>query len=251
MKRILIPLPTKDFDPTEAAIPWKMLTQAGHAVVFATPDGTKAEADFRMVCGAGLGPFKKFLMADKNGVSAYKSMHGSPEFDAPIRYAEIGDSNFDGLILPGGHAPAVKEYLESSVLQEFIAGMMGADKPVGAVCHGVVLVARSINPATGRSVLHGRKTTGLPNKMELSAWALTKLWLGNYYRTYPQTVQDEIIESLASPDDYFAGPSSILRDNPDKLERGFTVCDRRYLSARWPGDIHRFVTEFLLLLEEN
>lgn len=36
---ILIPLPNHDFDPTEAAVPWRMLTKAGHKVSFATPRG--------------------------------------------------------------------------------------------------------------------------------------------------------------------------------------------------------------------
>ena len=33
-------------------------------------------------------------------------------------------------------------------------------------------------------------------------------------------------------------------DAPEQLERGFTVRDGQYLSARWPGDAHRFAVEF-------
>jgi peroxiredoxin Q/BCP len=32
MARILIPLPDTDFDTTEMAVPWRVLTDAGHAV---------------------------------------------------------------------------------------------------------------------------------------------------------------------------------------------------------------------------
>jgi protease I len=42
MARVLMPLPARDFDPTEAAVPWAMLTAAGHNVIFATPDGRLA-----------------------------------------------------------------------------------------------------------------------------------------------------------------------------------------------------------------
>ena len=34
---ILIPIPDRDFDPTEVAVSWQMVTRAGHRVVFATP----------------------------------------------------------------------------------------------------------------------------------------------------------------------------------------------------------------------
>jgi hypothetical protein len=41
---------------------------------------------------------------------------------------------------------------------------------------------------------------------------------------------------------------SIKRDSPEHLEAGFTVRDGAYLSARWPGDAHRFAAEFNGLL---
>ena len=34
--RVLIPLPDRDFDVTEVAVPWRVLCDAGHQVVFAT-----------------------------------------------------------------------------------------------------------------------------------------------------------------------------------------------------------------------
>lgn len=59
MASILIPLPSTDFDPTEAGVPWRILTRVGHTVRFATPDGAQAAADPIMVTGKGLG-----LLAD-------------------------------------------------------------------------------------------------------------------------------------------------------------------------------------------
>ena len=37
MATVLIPLPHTDYDPSEVAVPWRVLSQAGHRVVFATP----------------------------------------------------------------------------------------------------------------------------------------------------------------------------------------------------------------------
>ena len=39
--RVLIPLPDRDFDVTEVAVPWRLLTDAGHEVVFATERGAQ------------------------------------------------------------------------------------------------------------------------------------------------------------------------------------------------------------------
>ncbi len=110
---------------------------------------------------------------------------------------------------------------------------------------------RALDPDTGRSVLHGRKTTALLRRQERLAYQLTRITLGDYYLTYPVTVQDEVTASLASPDDFTEGPTPVLRDNMEHLSRGFTVRDGNYLSARWPGDVYRFSTEFLEMVKVN
>lgn len=248
MATVLIALPSRDFDPTESAVPWQTLTAAGHEVVFATPDGRPGEPDDRMLTGRGLGPWKPVLIADANGRSACARMSASPAFARPLRHDELRIADFDALVLPGGHAPGMRPYLESATLQALVASAFAADKPVGAICHGVVLAARAKGP-DGRSVLHRRKTTALTRQMELTAWALTGLWLGRYYRTYPTTVQAEVTAALADPAQFIAGPMATRRDSPAQPGLGFTVRDGRYLSARWPGDAHRFSAEFAAMLD--
>ena len=54
MARVLLPLPARDFDPSEAAVSWRVLVAAGHVVGFVTPDGLPAAADEIMVTGKGL-----------------------------------------------------------------------------------------------------------------------------------------------------------------------------------------------------
>ena len=250
MATILMPLPSTDFDPTESGVPWAILSAAGHRVVFATPDGKPENADKRMRDGVGLGLLAPMLRADANGQKAYAQMAASAEFLRPRSYGEVANEAYDALLLSGGHAPGMKTYLESTLLQQKVAEFFGSDKPVGAICHGVVLAARSKLPS-GLSVLHGRKTTALTQQMEMSAWALTCLWLGDYYRTYSTTVQAEVSAGLARVEDFVQGPMSLRRDSPDNLNVGFTVQDGNYLSARWPGDAHRFATEFVAMLPKT
>jgi hypothetical protein len=74
-------------------------------------------------------------------------------------------------------------------------------------------------------------------------------WRGNYYRTYPATtVEDEVKQNLANPQDFDRGPLSITRDSLKNLKAGFTVRDGCFLFARWPGDAHQFGTEFAAMV---
>jgi protease I len=247
MTSVLVVIPSHDFDPTETAVPWQTLTERGCSVRFATPDGRPGRADPRMLTGHGLGLLKPLLMADANGLRAWGQMATSPAFLHPLRHDELRADDHDGLLLPGGHAPGMRTYLESASLQALVAAAFARGLPVGAICHGVVLAARS-RAADGRSVLFGRRTTALTRPLELTGWALTALWLGRYYRTYPTTVQDEVSAALAQRADFISGPMALRRDAPGQLEAGFTVRDGNYLSARWPGDAHRFASDFAGML---
>jgi protease I len=176
--KILIPMSDRDSDPTEVAIPWKQLTALGYEVQFPSPLGQIPEADRRMLSGRGLRPWRPFLRARKDARKAYSELEKDPHFQSPLPYKELNDRDFDGVLLPGGHGPGIKTYLESEELQQLVVEVTQAEKPLAAICHGVVLAARAVNPETGKSVLFGRKTTALPRAMEMSAWLLIGLWLG-------------------------------------------------------------------------
>lgn len=248
---ILIATSTYDFDPTEVGIPWRILHDARQEIRFATDTGTAGVCDQRMLNGNRFGILKSLLVAQKEGRQAYAEMLDASAFQSPISFDQISVSDYDGLILPGGHAKGIIPYLESPVLQKAIVEFFAANKPVGAICHGVIPACRAQNPETGKSVLFGRKTTALLKRQEMLAYHLTRFNLGDYYRTYPTTVEDEVVASLEKPEDFFHGPTPLLRDDIDHLSRGFTVRDGNYLSARWPGDVHKFSLEFLEMMRDN
>ncbi|MGW4245710.1 type 1 glutamine amidotransferase domain-containing protein [Nocardia sp. NPDC004722] len=245
--RVLMPVPDTDFDVTEVAVPWRILTDAGHDVVFATERaGTVPQADPRLLTGVLFGQ----LGAEDEPKQFYRELTESPEFRATTAWSDLEVEQFDGLVLPGGHAPGMRQYLGSEVLHEQIAKFWALERPVGAICHGVLVLARAQDPATGRSVLADRRTTCLPKYMERSAYFLTAWRLGRYYRTYPAYVEDEVKAALTDPRAQFQrGPTELVRrgtatdDTP-----AFTVSDRNYLSARWPGDAYLFAHHYLALL---
>lgn len=247
---VLIATSTLDFDPTEVAVPWQILRDGGQDVHFATDTGKPGSADQRMLDGSGFGILKPLLIAQPGAQETYRRMLQDGAFQSPISYEEIKVEDYDALLLPGGHAKGTIPYLESKVLQTAIAAFFKANKPVGAICHGVVAACRALDPDTGTSVLHGHKTTALLKRQERLAYQLTRAKLGDYYLTYPITVEDEVLSTLQVPDDFIQGPTPVLRDNPKHLSRGFTVQSGNYLSARWPGDAHKFANDFLAMVNE-
>jgi putative intracellular protease/amidase len=284
MARVLTLLPARDFDPSEAAVSWRVLVDAGHAVHFATPDGKPAAADDIMLTGQGLDPWGAvpllrkaplvglLLRANRDARRAYARMIADANYAAPLRWDAVDIAGFDALLLPGGHrARGMRDYLESDILQRHVAGFFESEKPVAAICHGVLLAARSISPRTGRSVLHGYKTTALTWALENSAWSLarvTRFWDPDYYRTYLEqdgqpsgfmSVQQEVTRALMRAEDfcdvakddpnYRRKTSGLARDTSNDSRPAFVVRDRNYVSARWPGDAHTFAKTFATMLE--
>jgi putative intracellular protease/amidase len=284
MARVLIPLPARDFDPSEAAVSWRVLTDAGHVVGFATPDGRPAAADDMMLTGRGLDPWGAIpqlrnwpligllMRANRDARRRYAEMVADHSYVAPQRWDAIDPSGFDALLLPGGHrARGMREFLESETLQRVVIHFFDEEKPVAAICHGVLLAARSISKRTGSSVLSGYQTTALTWAFENSAWSvarITRFWDPNYYRTYLEqngqpkgfmSVQQEVTRALARPEDFLDVPrtdpdhrrktSGLERDSIDNETPAFVVRDRNYVSARWPGDVHTFAKTFAGMLK--
>jgi putative intracellular protease/amidase len=242
-----MPVPDRDFDVTEVAVPWRILTAAGHRVCFATESaGTVPAADPRLLTGVLFGR----LGAADEPKRFYDQLTASPEFRDTTAWAELDPAGYDGLILPGGHAPGMRQYLGSEVLREKVAQFWELGRPVGAICHGVLVLARTKVAQTGRSVLADRRTTCLLKYQERGAYLLTAWRLGRYYRTYPEYVEDEVRAALASPAQFVRGPRVVAaRGTAADDSPAFAVQDGTYVSARWPGDAYLFAKTFLALLQ--
>jgi putative intracellular protease/amidase len=244
-RRIWMPLPDRDFDVTEVAVPWKLLTEAGYEVVFATEFGATPACDPLLIDGVVFGQ----LGAEPEPVAFYREMEWTAAFRRPVAWDSIAPDDYDALHLAGGHAPGMKQYLGSARLREKVAGFWKLDRPVSAICHGVLILARTVEPETGRSLLHGRRTTCLPKYMERAAWYLTAWKLGRYYRTYPEYVEDEVKAALADPGQFARGPLTLAtRGTRDDDGPAFVVEDDRYVSARWPGDSYLIARKLIGLL---
>jgi putative intracellular protease/amidase len=250
MACVLLPLPDEGFDVTEVAVPWWLLTRAGHEIVFCTEKGGSApSADPLLLSGVVFGRLGAFPQPR----AFYRELERDDAFQDPRSWNHVGAEDFDGLLLPGGHAPGTRQYLGSPRVQHLTRQFFERKSPVGAICHGVLVAARSRDPATGRSVLYELDTTCLAKYQEFLGYAVTFWKLGRYYRTYYSYVEDEVRDALRDASRQFKrGPlTGAARDSEIDSAPAFVVVDGNYVSARWPGDAYTFSRTFQEVLEAS
>lgn len=95
---------------------------------------------------------------------------------------------YDLVFLPGGHDKGVVQVINSPITHKLMMDYFPqtrkpSKKNVAAICHGVMVLSES-SLADGKSVLHDATTTALPGFMEQSIFWGTRLFLGDYYKTY-------------------------------------------------------------------
>jgi putative intracellular protease/amidase len=224
---VLMCLPNHDFDPTEAAVTWEVLNTAGIDVEFATPDGQPGAGDPHTLRGGFRGPFP----ARPEAVAAYNTMLQDPRYASPMTWADAASWDPDGVVFPGGHAAGVKPFLESRAVQEIALGAHRRGAVIGAICHGVLVLARTTDPQTGRSILDGKTVTALTKSLERSALWLTFWRVGRRFRTYPVYTEDEVIQTLGPTGGFVVGGG---RNDPHVVEDGNVV------TARYAVDAKRF-----------
>jgi len=128
--------------------------------------------------------------ANKSASEAYHTMKEVPAIKTPLSWTSSSFSldPFNLLFFPGGHEKGVRQAIDSPIIHKLIASYFPytrkpSAKSVAAICHGVLAVSNSSLP-NGKSVLHDVTTTTLPTTFEGTAYWGTKMFLGDYYKTY-------------------------------------------------------------------
>lgn len=215
--RAVIVLAATDFDPTESAVTWERLVARGVEVRFATPEGAPAQCDQQTLRGGWRGP----LRASRAAAATYRRMAASDAFRAPLAWSDVAMAEYGALVLPGGHAPGIRPYLESPVVQGLAAGFLADGRVVGAICHGVLVVARA-------GLVGERRVTTLTKPQERIArwWSLPRT--GRRFRTYPQYTEAEV-----------RAAGGII-DRGSLLRGGHVIVDGTLVTARVPDDAAAF-----------
>ncbi len=136
----------------EYAVPYCALTEVGIAVTVASPKGGPAPVDARSA------PDEKSALAWRDAIEALAST---------AKLAEVSETGFDALYIPGGHGPMV-DLAGDGKMRALVEAFDRAGKIIAAICHGptALLVASG---ADGQSFLKGRKATAFTNGEEIMA----------------------------------------------------------------------------------
>ncbi|KAK3381791.1 class I glutamine amidotransferase-like protein [Podospora didyma] len=236
MVQVIIMMADYGHDPTETAIPYHAFKNAGFNVHFATETGNTPACDKRMLAGIT----QKLLGAKKSTVELYTKMTQTHEWTLPRSWTAPAFSlaPFDLVFLPGGHDKAVRQIIDSKVMHKLLVDFFPTTrkpsrKAVGAVCHGVMVLSESRDANNGgRSVLSDCVTTALPARFEQVAFWGTRVFLGDYYKTYgagSENVEPSVRKALADPQQFKTNTSL----SPFVAEDS----QYNYISARFPGDV--------------
>jgi len=250
-QRILLPLPALGYECTEATVPWRVLTQAGHQITFATPDGKPATADMTTVDGTGLGLLGYIFRAAKAVRGYHAEMVRSADYQAPIRWDAIDPVDFDAVVVPGGHHNEMRPFLDSTELHATLAAFSEQNKLVAAICHGVLLVARS-KQLDGRSIVAGRHVTTVPGDAENQVHKLCSARMGHerYGKPYDLTAEEEVRELM-----HGEGQLTIVkmpfRHDASGRETGLCIVDEHVVTARMPHDSWTFAKTVVDQLAER
>jgi len=164
-------------------------------------------------------------------------METHPNFQTPIKWEDIDPTAYDAVLLGGGHAPGMRQYLESEVLQQKISDFCMLNRPLAAICHGTLLLGRC-KDSTGKSVLFNRHATSLPKFMEDVAYTVTAWKYQRRYRTYELHCELEVRGFMEKPNQFEVGPTSFAKGTTFDDTAAFVVEDKNFVSARWPGDAY-------------
>ena len=227
--RVLVPLPDRDFDTTEVAVPWRLLTERGHELdVRDRARRHRARVRSAPAHRGDLRPPGRRARADPLLRARCARRRSSAR---PIAWEQIDAGDYDGLLLAGGHAPR-----DAPVPRQ-----RGAAR--GGRCVLARWTGRSARSATACSCWPARatppraaaccttaRTTCLPKYMERSAFLATAWRLGRYYRTYPEYVEDEVVHALRDPSQFERGPRSTKRGTREDDAPAFVVAGRQATS---------------------
>lgn len=136
----------------EYAVPYTALAEVGIAITVASPKGGAAPIDPKTPpddkAREKWGPAIQALAQTK-------------------RLAEVSDSEFDALFIPGGHGPMM-DLSHDADLAALIGAFDRAGKIVAAICHGPAALLAA-TAADGQPFVKGRRLTGFTNGEETLA----------------------------------------------------------------------------------
>ncbi|MFE2538771.1 type 1 glutamine amidotransferase domain-containing protein [Actinacidiphila glaucinigra] len=153
----------------EFASPYKLLTEAGHDVVVATPGGVTPNVDMMSL--------RPSMAGGEDGALELERIIRSAEvMRRPLKLSDVRLEDYDAVYLPGGHGP-MSDLAFDADAGRLLTAQLASGNPLFIVCHApAALLATRIH---GVSPFKGYRVTGFSNEEEeavglapLATWLL-------------------------------------------------------------------------------
>jgi putative intracellular protease/amidase len=140
----------------EFANPYKAITDAGHQVVVATPDGVTPNVDMMSL--------RPSMAGGEDGALELEAIIRDAEtMRRPLKLSDVRLEDYDAVYLPGGHGPMADLALDADA-GRLLTEQLESGNPLAIVCHApAAMLATRIH---GVSPFKGYKVTGFTNEEE-------------------------------------------------------------------------------------
>jgi putative intracellular protease/amidase len=152
----------------EFANPYKILTDAGHEVVVATPNGVTPNVDMMSL--------RPEMAGGIDGALELEAIIRSAEtMRRPLQLSDVRLEDYDAVYMPGGHGP-MSDLAWDADCGRLLTAQLASGNPLFIVCHApAAMLATRIH---GVSPFKGYKVTGFTNDEEEAVGLATRApWL--------------------------------------------------------------------------
>lgn len=152
----------------EFACPYKILTDAGHEITVATPNGNTPNVDMMSMRPA-------FAGGEQGALELEAIIRDAEVLRRPIRLSDVRLEDYDALYLPGGHGP-LQDMAFDPDAGRLLTAQLASGKPLAIVCHApAAMLATRIH---GKSPFKGYKVTCFTNDEEEAVGLASRVqWL--------------------------------------------------------------------------
>jgi putative intracellular protease/amidase len=140
----------------EFANPYEIVTDAGHEVVVATPNGVTPNVDMMSLRPSMAGGVEGALKLEE-------IIRSAEVMRRPLKLSDVRLEDYDAVYLPGGHGPMADLAFDADV-GRLLTAQLASGNPLFIVCHGpAAMLATRIH---GVSPFKGYQVTGFTNEEE-------------------------------------------------------------------------------------
>lgn len=140
----------------EFAAPYKLITEAGHEVVVATPNGVTPNVDMMSLRPSMAG-------GEQGALDLEEIIRSAEVMRRPLQLSDVRLEDYDAVYLPGGHGP-MADLASDADVGRILTAQLASGKPLAIVCHGPsAILATRIH---GESPFKGYRMTCFTNDEE-------------------------------------------------------------------------------------